>query len=262
VSRSEQCDVTCLAFAPPNSVDRNRRQQRPKQRNALFNGSAAYYAETKTKRSVKSSANPAKDNDDFCASFTPEFARRLTDELPFLRQLVRRWHRDRARAEDLVQDTIVQALANARLWQPGSNLRAWLTTIMRNQFLAALAKAKRSAELLETISQASDHPCPNASEGRLLLRDVERALRKMPPKQCAVLVAIGIEGKSYEQTALQFGLSVGAVRCHLARGRETLRDMIEGRRLTDRSVPRSSAKLPFLFVFSRVATPGVLIGAD
>src|SRR5437868_15414319 len=52
-----------------------------------------------------------------------EFSRRIEDELPFLRETVRRWHRDRAIAEDLVQDTVVRALATAHPWQPGSNLR-------------------------------------------------------------------------------------------------------------------------------------------
>src|SRR5207248_6069783 len=58
-----------------------------------------------------------------------EFARLIEQELVFLRKNVRRWHRDKANADDLVQDTVVQALANAHLWQRGSNLRAWLITL-------------------------------------------------------------------------------------------------------------------------------------
>src|SRR5712691_2618807 len=56
-------------------------------------------------------------------------------EIPFLQRVVRRWYREAADADDLVQDTLLRALASAHLWQPGSNLRAWLVTIMRNQFL-------------------------------------------------------------------------------------------------------------------------------
>src|SRR5215211_5333252 len=57
-------------------------------------------------------------------------------EIPFLRQAARRWrHRETADADDLVQDTLIRALANAHLWEPGTNLRAWLVTIMHNQFL-------------------------------------------------------------------------------------------------------------------------------
>src|SRR6266852_5926896 len=106
-----------------------------------------------------------------------EFFCRIENELAFLRKRVRRWHRDRANANDLVQDTVLQALANAHLWQPGSNLRGWLVTIMRNQFLAAAAKSKRSAELLTTIASRDGHWPHDASGVRLLLRDVERAMR-------------------------------------------------------------------------------------
>src|SRR5216683_3842750 len=86
-----------------------------------------------------------------------EFSRRIENELPFLRKRVRRWRRDRANADDLVQDTVLQALANAHLWQPGSNLRGWLLTIMRNQFLAVAIKSKRSAELLAAFAARDGH---------------------------------------------------------------------------------------------------------
>src|SRR6266849_5187010 len=66
------------------------------------------------------------------AELHAEFWQRIETEIPFLRRTVRRWHREKADADDLVQDTLVQALANAHLWQPGSDLRAWLFTIMRN----------------------------------------------------------------------------------------------------------------------------------
>ena len=64
-----------------------------------------------------------------------EFFQEVEREIPFLRRRVRRWHRDRADADDLIQDTLAQAFANAHQWQPRSDLRAWLFTIMRNQFL-------------------------------------------------------------------------------------------------------------------------------
>src|SRR6266436_5285365 len=59
-------------------------------------------------------------------------------EIPFLRRVVRRWHREAADADDLVQETLLRALASAHLWQPETSMRAWLSTIMRNQFLATL----------------------------------------------------------------------------------------------------------------------------
>ena len=62
----------------------------------------------------------------------------------------RRWHREKADIDDLVQDTVVQALANAHLWQPGTDLRGWLYTIMRNRFLAGVTRSNRSAAALQT----------------------------------------------------------------------------------------------------------------
>jgi RNA polymerase sigma-70 factor (ECF subfamily) len=146
-------------------------------------------------------------------------------EIPFLRRMVRRWHREAADADDLVQDTLLRALANAHLWQPGSNLRAWLVTIMRNQFLATMARSQRSAETAE-ITDITDHRTSASVEARLTLRDVERAFRRLPTKQRSAVLLAGIEGRPYSEVAGEMGLSVDAVRCHLARAREQLRKAV------------------------------------
>ena len=156
-----------------------------------------------------------------------EFSRRIAEELPFLRSVARRWDRERANADDLVQDTELQALANAHLWQPGSNLRGWLYTIMRNQFLAGRVKADRfksaaADPVAETVSDAG------YAEARLVMRDVERALRRLPRPQQKALSLVGIDGKSYDEAAGEMGVSVAALRCHLARGRERLRCAVNG----------------------------------
>ena len=162
------------------------------------------------------------------AAAVTDFPRRIENELPYLRRAVRRWHREKASADDLVQDTLLQALANAHLWQPGSNLRAWLLTIMRNQFLAAIAKSRHSAEMLEEITRTDCGSSPDPREPRLLLRDVERALRRLPKTQRTVLLAVAVEGRPQEEVAHMLGISVGAMRCHLARGRDRLRTMVRG----------------------------------
>src|SRR5205807_5492250 len=107
-----------------------------------------------------------------------EYRQQIENEIPFLRSKVRRWHRDKADADDLVQDTLVQALANAHLWQPGTDLRAWLYTIMRNRFLAGVNKSARSASALQEIADADRAPTTHASELRLLVRDLGEALRR------------------------------------------------------------------------------------
>src|SRR5260370_15526086 len=83
-----------------------------------------------------------------------DFSRRIEDEIPFLRRTVRRWHREKADADDLVQDTLVRALTNADLWQSGTNLRGWLFAIMRNQFLAGIGKSNRLTSVLQSFAEA------------------------------------------------------------------------------------------------------------
>lgn len=199
------------------------------------------------------------------------FSPQIEHELPFLRKAVRRWHRDKANGDDLVQATVLRALANAHLWQPGSSLRAWLLTIMRNEFLATAAKSKRSTELFATMFQ-QDLRVPEAGGARLVLRDVERGLRRLPAIQRTVLVAVGIDGKSYTEVADALGLSVGAVRCHLARARQRLRAAVEGRQyrlpvaLRPARLSPPPARLPVKFSFFPGAPAPIreaaVVGAD
>jgi RNA polymerase sigma-70 factor, ECF subfamily len=138
------------------------------------------------------------------------------------------WHREAA--DDLVQETLLRALASAHLWQPGSSLRAWLVTIMRNQFLATLSRAKRSqaaTEMLDVAEGVGAHV-----EIPLTLRDVERAFHRLPQKQRAAVFLAGIEGKSYSEVAIAMGVTADAVRCHLARARARLRSAVYEREET------------------------------
>jgi RNA polymerase sigma-70 factor, ECF subfamily len=192
-----------------------------------------------------------------------EFVEQIIDQIPFLRRTVRRWHREAPDADDLVQDTLVQALANEHHWQAGSDLRAWLFTIMRHQFLAAVAKSNRAAALAKVC--AVDGPVADLGEARLVLRDVGAVLRRLPMKQRAALQLAGVEGKTYEEVAAAMGLSVGAVRSHLARARNRLKAAIRGSELrspcADRSgrLPPAPASQP---VFSNRSPARVMAMAD
>jgi RNA polymerase sigma-70 factor (ECF subfamily) len=136
---------------------------------------------------------------------------------------VRRWHRQTPDADGLVQETLTQALANAHLFQPSSKLRAWLFTIMRHRFIAAIAKSKRAATLLEDCDSNGRAAAGASPEARLVLRDVGAVLRRLTTKQRTALQLAGVEGRSYAVVATAMGLSVGAVRCHLTRGPGRLR---------------------------------------
>ena len=150
---------------------------------------------------------------------------RIEAEIPFLRRAVRRWHRRGADADDLVQDTLLRALAGAHLWERGSNLRGWLLTVMRNQFLTGMMHSQRANLVGDTVEFADTHASDNA-ELRLILRDVERAARRLPEKQRAAMLMVGIEGKPYSEVASVMSVSVDAVRCHLARARQALRTAV------------------------------------
>jgi RNA polymerase sigma-70 factor (ECF subfamily) len=160
------------------------------------------------------------------ASPAPDFPKLVASEIPFLRRKVRRWKRDPDEAEDLVQETLLRALAGAHSWQPGSDLRAWLFTIMRNQLYAS---ATRSAELLKSLAaEPPEASCRPVTHVRLELRDVGGALRRLPAKQRLAIMLVAVEGKSYEEGAHAMAISVDAVRCHLARGRQRLRQLVDG----------------------------------
>jgi RNA polymerase sigma-70 factor (ECF subfamily) len=173
-----------------------------------------------------------------------EYLRQIEDEIPFLRRAVRRWHRDAADADDLVQDTLVQALANWHLWQPGTDLRAWLYTIMRNRFLAGVNKSTSSASALKEIAAAEPAPTTHASELRLLLRDLGAALRRLSSEQRSAVLLIGVEGKSYAEAAESMGTSVAAVRSHLSRGRDRLKTAMHGTDTRTPFAPRPAATPP------------------
>jgi RNA polymerase sigma factor (sigma-70 family) len=172
-------------------------------------------------------ASPSRDEPS-AAETDPLLSQRIEDEIPFLRRTVHRWHREKADADDLVQDTLVRALTSAHLWEPGTNLRGWLFAIMRNQFLAGIGKSNRLASVLRSFAEADRSRAPDPREARLVLRDVEGALKRLPSKQRTAVLLAGVEGKSYDEVARAMGLSVGAVRSHLARGRERLRAATEG----------------------------------
>ena len=174
----------------------------------------------------------------------PDFGRRIEDEIPFLRRAARRWHHEKADAEDLVQDTVVQALANAHLWQPGTDLRGWLYTVMRNRFLAGVTRTNRSAAALQQIAATQPRPAAGSSELRLILRDLYAALRRLPSNQRSAVLLIGVEGKSYNEAALTMGTSVGAVRSHLARGRDRLRTAVQGSETRPPFTPRIAGTAP------------------
>jgi RNA polymerase sigma-70 factor, ECF subfamily len=156
-----------------------------------------------------------------------EFHRLVEEQIPRLRRYARALTRNRERADDLVQDTLGRALAKEQFWQPGTNLRAWLFTMMHNQNVNNVRRdARESAtvdmgQIGETLSATTD---PTASRK---IYELERALGQVPLEQRQVILLVGLEGMSYEDTAGILGLPIGTVRSRLSRGRDALRKLLD-----------------------------------
>jgi RNA polymerase sigma-70 factor, ECF subfamily len=152
--------------------------------------------------------------------------RSIEAEIPRLRRYARALCRDIATADDLVQDCLTRALAKMHLWQEGTDLRAWLFTILHNQHVNRIRRAVRegaAVELSETEPQLTQAP---RQERRLELRDLDCALARLPDEQRSVILLVGLEGMRYEDVAEVLGVPVGTVRSRLSRGREALRRLM------------------------------------
>jgi RNA polymerase sigma-70 factor (ECF subfamily) len=151
-----------------------------------------------------------------------EFARMLEAEIPRLRRYARALTRDVVRADDLVQSCLTRAVAKQHLWQPGTNLRAWLFTILHNQHVNDVRRGMRESNNVE-LDQAPELTVQSNAIPALQLRDLETAIGKLPPEQRQVILLVGLEGMAYEEVAKVLKVPVGTVRSRLSRGRDQLR---------------------------------------
>ncbi|AWK85869.1 RNA polymerase subunit sigma-70 [Azospirillum thermophilum] len=149
-------------------------------------------------------------------------------EIPRLRRFARAMVRDATLADDLVQECLERALSRLHLWRPGSNLRAWLFTILRNLHINGVRRRQTVVDI-DAEAQASIGAAPGSQFVRLELRDLRRALGLLPTEQREVVLLIGLEGISYGEAADILGISIGTVKSRLSRGRRALRLLMEGR---------------------------------
>jgi RNA polymerase sigma-70 factor (ECF subfamily) len=153
--------------------------------------------------------------------------------IPSLRRYARGLTSDRARADDLVQDTLERAWSRARLWGGVTDMRAWLFGILHHLFVDRLRGQRRSPEddAGEYLPDSADRASP---ADRLELRDLERALQRLPAEQREVLLLVGVEEFSYQEAAGVLRVPIGTVMSRLSRARERLRAELEGRSLPAR----------------------------
>lgn len=152
-------------------------------------------------------------------------AKRLVELIPRLRRYARALVGERASADDLVQDTLERAWAKLHLYRRGTDLRAWLFTVMHNVHVNRV-RATRPVDPLEDempeLAQRGTQP------DSLLVRDLDRAIARLPADQRAVLLLVTLEEMSYEEVARTLGIPIGTVMSRLSRAREKLRAMMLG----------------------------------
>jgi RNA polymerase sigma-70 factor (ECF subfamily) len=156
-----------------------------------------------------------------------DFARLLQNEIPRLRRYARALTRDAARADDLVQSCLVRAIDKEHLWEPGTDLRAWLFTILHNQNVNDVRRSVREGIAVAVDDVASVLTVDPRAGASLQLRDLERAIRLLPEEQRQVILLVGLEGMRYEEVAAVLDIPVGTVRSRLSRGREMLRRLMD-----------------------------------
>lgn len=147
--------------------------------------------------------------------------------IPHLRSFARGLCGNRDLADDLAQDAMTRAWAARTSFQPGTNFRAWIFMILRNQFYTTIRKNSRMVswdpEIAERllVVNASQHDGIN-------VEDVAKALQKLSAEQREVLMLIGANGMSYEEAAEVMGCAIGTIKSRLARGRVALSALING----------------------------------
>jgi RNA polymerase sigma-70 factor, ECF subfamily len=156
-----------------------------------------------------------------------EFGSLLESEIPRLRRYARALTRDANRADDLVQSCLVRALAKSHLWQPGTDLRAWLFTILHNQHVNDVRRSVREGINVPVEDVAPVLTVQSTQGASLQLRDLDRALERLPEEQRQVLLLVGLEGMRYEEVAVVLDVPVGTVRSRLSRGRDMLRRLMD-----------------------------------
>ena len=151
----------------------------------------------------------------------------IDEQIPRLRRYAQALTRDPGRADDLVQDTLLRALAKQHLWQPDTNLRAWLFTLMHNQYVNDVRRSAREGQTVEIDTMSNGLAATTDPTASRQLHELRRALAQLPDEQREAILLVGLEGLSYAETAAILAVPVGTVRSRLSRGRDNLRRLMD-----------------------------------
>lgn len=174
-----------------------------------------------TRSAMKPVANTEK------VDASADFRAQMIAIIPSLRAFARGLCGNRELADDMAQEAIVRAWAAQESFTPGTNFKAWMFMILRNQFYTVMRK---NARMTSWDPEAAERLLvqPPEQQHHIHISDVEAALRKLPPEQREILMLVGAGGASYEEAAEIMGCAIGTIKSRLARGRVALAALIDG----------------------------------
>jgi len=149
----------------------------------------------------------------------------LVEHLPAMRAFAISLTRNGAIADDMVQDTLVKAWTNIDKFEVGTNMRAWLFTILRNTFYSSRRKAKREVADVDGIMTNNLAEKP-AHDGHMQMNDFRKALEQLPDEQREALLLVGASGFSYEEASEMCGVAIGTIKSRTNRARARLAELM------------------------------------
>ncbi len=154
------------------------------------------------------------------------FHQQVIDILPKLRVQALALTRNRAAAEDLVQDAVCNALSAQDSFIPGTNFAAWMHRILRNRFISNIRKRRDTTDIEDVPASTFASAAPH--EDRLVLKELSSAMSRLPSDQREALVMVVIHGMSYEALAEATGCAIGTAKSRVFRARRQLETWLVG----------------------------------
>src|SRR5215216_3536089 len=155
-----------------------------------------------------------------------DFAGLLEEQILRLRRYAVALTRNQDKADDLVQGTLVRAIAKQHLFKPDTNLRAWLFTLLHNQHVNHVRRSASQGVSIDIDDAASELVAVTDPTASRQLTELDHALGKLPIEQRQVILMVGLEGMAYEEVAAILMVPIGTVRSRLSRGRSALRHLM------------------------------------
>ncbi len=154
--------------------------------------------------------------------------RLIATEIPRLRRYAWALTGDRTTADDLVQDCLERAWSRLHLWRRGSNLRAWLFTILHNIYANDARRRMRRPVVVPLTDAVVAPAVPPTQDQEIEIANLDAALSRLPEDQRAAVLLVGLEELSYREAAAALGIPAGTLMSRLHRGRERLRGLMSG----------------------------------